>query len=49
MSVDVAGVAGGILKVQDTWACFVEIGLAIYFLYRTVGNGAFLVLVPAVC
>ncbi|KAK3185575.1 hypothetical protein K4F52_005675, partial [Lecanicillium sp. MT-2017a] len=47
MSTDVDGLSDGIPKLQDTWACFVEIGLAIFFLHTKVGNGAFLVIIPA--
>jgi len=47
MSTDIDGLSTGIPKLQDTWACFVEIGLATYFLSTIVGKGAFLIIVPA--
>lgn len=47
MSTDVDGLADGIPKLQDTWACFVEIGVAVYFLSTTIGKGALLIIAPA--
>lgn len=49
MSTDIDGLAGGLQKIHDIWASFIELGLGIYLLQRQIGSACFLVLIPAVC
>jgi ATP-binding cassette, subfamily C (CFTR/MRP), member 1 len=48
MSTDLEGIAPGVEVLHEFWACFIELGIAMYLLYRQVGASFFLVAIPAV-
>lgn len=45
MTTDIETIEAGLPLLQDTWINFIELGIGIYLLSRTVGKAAFLVLV----
>lgn len=49
MTTDIENIATGIPLLQDTWINFIELGIGIYLLSRTVGKASFLVCVSTLC
>lgn len=49
MTTDIETIKTGLPLLQDTWINFIELGIGIYLLSRTVGKAAFLVLVSTLC